>query len=188
MYNNTSWYKNVPNILTIVRIITIPLILLTFYFEDIEFAHKLSAALFIFAGITDFLDGYIARKFDLQSNFGKMFDPIADKVLVGAILLMLVKFRKIQELPCILILTREFVIAGCREFLAELRVSLPVSSLAKIKTVIQMVALFVLLLGSKGSGIENLDLIGKVLLWLAAILTIVTGYSYLKAMAKYLNN
>ena len=115
-----------------------------------------------------------------------MFDPIADKVLVGCVLLMLVKFGRADEVPCLLILSRELVIAGFREFLAQVRVSVPVTRLAKTKTFIQMVAMTMLLLGSTGSGIEYLDLIGHICLWIAAILTIITGYSYLKASIKYI--
>ena len=173
--------ESVPNLLTITRIIIIPIIISTFYFDDIVFAHRLGAALFFFASVTDFFDGYLARKFKCQSTFGEMFDPIADKILIASILLMLVKFRKIQVFPCLLILAREFFVTGMREFLSQISISIPVSKLAKIKTTMQMIAIFTLLLGSKGTGVASLDLLGKVMLWIAAILTIVTGYSYFKA-------
>lgn len=177
--------KNIPNILTVTRIAVIPIIILTFYFEDAVFAHKLGAGLFVLACVTDFLDGYLARKFNLQSSFGIMLDPIADKLLVGSVLMMLVKFGRAQELPCLLILVRELTVTGLREFLAQLRVSVPVTELAKVKTAVQMTALTILILGSKGSGIEYLDLIGQISIWVAAILTVVTGYSYFKAATKY---
>lgn len=182
---NVLNYKNLPNFLTIVRIGVIPIIVLTFYFDNVVIAHQLAALLFIIACITDFFDGYIARKFNLESNLGKMLDPIADKILIGAILIMLVKFEKVNELPCILILIREFAVAGLREFLAEIRVSVPVSHLAKIKTFMQMAALFILLLGSQGSGISALDGIGQIALWAAALITIFTGWSYFYAAMKY---
>lgn len=178
--------KNLPNYLTILRIIAIPVIIMSFYFEDSKFAHRLGAIIFAFASITDFLDGYLARKFDLVSRFGQMFDPIADKVLVGCVLLMVVKYNKADEIPCILILAREFTVAGLREFLAQVRVSVPVSRLAKVKTTIQMIAMTMLILGSKGSGIESLDIIAHVFIWISAILTIITGISYLKATVKHL--
>jgi len=178
-------YKKLPNILTLIRIFVIPVIIITFYFDDIVFAHQLSAAFFLLACLTDWLDGYLARKYSLETNFGKMLDPIADKLLVGSVLLMLVKFGKAGEVPCILILMREFFIAGLREFLAGIRVSVPVSNLAKTKTFMQMAALFILLLGSTGSKIASLDLIGQVVLWLAAILTLVTGFVYFRASLKY---
>jgi CDP-diacylglycerol--glycerol-3-phosphate 3-phosphatidyltransferase len=114
-----------------------------------------------------------------------MLDPIADKLLISSILMMLVSFRKVEVVPCLMILSREIVISGLREFLAQVHVSVPVSKLAKIKTAMQMVALFVLLLGSKGSGFKYLDMLGKILLWISAILTLITGYSYFEASKKY---
>lgn len=177
--------KNIPNYLTIVRILVIPIIVLSFYLENSKLAHQLGAILFIFASITDFFDGYIARRFNIVSNFGEFFDPIADKLLVGCVLIMLVKKGRVGEIPCLLILAREFLVAGLREFLAQLRVSVPVSRLAKVKTFVQMFALTILILGSKGSGIISMDLIGQVSLWVAAALTVITGYSYLKACSNY---
>ncbi|CAM81024.1 CDP-diacylglycerol--glycerol-3-phosphate 3-phosphatidyltransferase [Orientia tsutsugamushi] len=177
--------RKIPNILTATRISIIPIILITFYFDDVIFSHQLAATLFVIAGITDFFDGYIARKLNLHSSFGRMLDHIADKLLVGSILIMIVKFRRAQELPCLLILCREFLVAGMREFLSQIKVSVPVSRLAKIKTTCQFSALAILLLGSKGSGIHMLDIVGQITLWIAAILTIITGYSYLKACIKY---
>lgn len=165
--------------------IAIPVIVMSFYFEDSKFAHRLGSFIFIVASFTDFLDGYLARKYNLVSSFGQMFDPIADKVLVGCVLIMLVKFNRADEIPCLLILAREFVVAGLREFLAQVRVSVPVTRMAKVKTAIQMMAITMLILGSTGSGIESLDLIGGIALWIAAILTLVTGYSYLKASSRY---
>lgn len=177
--------KNIPNYLTILRIIAIPIIIMTFYFEDSKFAHRLSGIIFALASITDFFDGYLARKFNIVSSFGQMFDPIADKVLVGCVIVMLVKDGRADEVPCLLILAREFIVAGLREFLAQVQVSVPVTRLAKIKTAIQMIAITMLLVGSIGSGIASLDIIGHLCLWISAILTIFTGYSYLQASSKY---
>jgi cardiolipin synthase len=177
--------NNIPNILTLSRIAVIPFIICSFYFDDKVFAHKIGAYLFLYACITDFLDGYIARRFSLQSNFGRMFDPIADKLLVILILVMLVVYRKIQIVPCLLIISREILVSGLREFLAGLKVKIHVTNLAKFKTAMQMVAIFILMLGSKGSGIEYLDLLGQILLWCAAILTIVTGHSYFMSSVKH---
>jgi CDP-diacylglycerol--glycerol-3-phosphate 3-phosphatidyltransferase len=181
----TNIDKNIPNYLTMIRMIAIPVIVMSFYFEDSKFAHRLGSFIFIVASITDFLDGYLARKYNLVSSFGQMFDPIADKVLVGCVLIMLVKFGRADEIPCLLILAREFVVAGLREFLAQVRVSVPVTRMAKIKTAIQMIAITMLILGSTGSGIKYLDAIGHAALWFAAILTLITGYSYLKASSRY---
>ncbi len=177
--------KNIPNYLTILRIIAIPLIVMSFYFDDSKFAHRLGGLVFAVASLTDFFDGYIARKYNIVSSFGKMFDPIADKVLVGCVLMMLVKFGRADEVPCLLILAREFAVAGLREFLAQVRVSVPVTRLAKIKTTIQMCSITMLLVGSIGSGITHLDLIAHIFLWISAVLTLVSGYSYLQACSKY---
>jgi hypothetical protein len=177
--------KNIPNYLTIVRLISIPIIVMTFYFDDSKFAHRVGGIVFAFASLTDFVDGYLARKYNLISSFGRMFDPIADKVLVGCVLVMLVKDNRADEIPCLLILAREFVVAGFREFLAQVQVSVPVSRLAKVKTTIQMVSMTMLIVGSVGSGIVVLDLVGHISLWIAAILTLVTGYSYLQACSRY---
>lgn len=177
--------RSLPNILTFLRIAIIPIIIGSFYFDDVKFAHQLAATLFVLASITDFFDGYLARKYHVESNLGKMLDPIADKLLIGSVLMMLVKFDKVNEIPCLLILMREFFIAGLREFLAELRVSVPVSRLAKFKTTMQMLAIFILLLSSTGSGIQHLDVIGQTALWIAAILTLLTGASYFYASLHY---
>ncbi|GAB4169898.1 MAG: CDP-diacylglycerol--glycerol-3-phosphate 3-phosphatidyltransferase [Rickettsiaceae bacterium] len=177
--------KNIPNYLTMLRLVAIPVIVMTFYFEDSKFAHRLGGIIFAVASLTDFFDGYLARKYNLVSSFGKMFDPIADKVLVGCVLVMLVKDSRADEVPCLLILAREFVVAGLREFLAQVRVSVPVSRVAKIKTAIQMTSITMLIIGPAGSGIKHLDLIGNISIWIAAILTIVSGYSYLKACSRY---
>ncbi|XVN41507.1 MAG: CDP-diacylglycerol--glycerol-3-phosphate 3-phosphatidyltransferase [Rickettsia endosymbiont of Argas persicus] len=176
--------KNLPNYLTIARIATIPIIVLTFYVNS-SLARKLGALLFVLASITDFLDGYIARKYNLVTSFGKMFDPIADKLLIGCVIIMLLKKGNIDEIPCLLILAREFLVSGLREFLALVKVSIPVSRLAKTKTFLQMFALSILVLGSKGSNLLYLDSIGEIILWVAASLTIITGYSYFKACKKY---
>jgi CDP-diacylglycerol--glycerol-3-phosphate 3-phosphatidyltransferase len=114
-----------------------------------------------------------------------MLDPIADKLLIGAVLIMLVKLHKANEIPCILILMREFFIAGLREFLAEIRVSVPVSNLAKVKTFMQMTALFLLLLGSTGSKLFFVDSLGHIALWISALLTLITGYAYFRAALRY---
>ena len=178
--------KNIPNYLTTLRILSIPIIIMSFYFDDSKFAHRLGAIVFVLASVTDFFDGFLARKYNLISRFGIMFDPIADKVLVGCVLLMLVKYNRADEVPCLLILSREFVVAGFREFLAQIKVSVPVTWLTKVKTLIQMLAITLLLLGKTGSDIESLDIIGHIFLWIAAILTLITGYSYLRASIKYI--
>lgn len=178
--------KNLPNILTVSRIISIPLVLL-FYSLNSKYGEMLSSALFLIACVTDFLDGYLARTLSIQSKLGKFLDPIADKLLVGSVILLLVYYKKADILPSIAIICREILVSGLREFLAEIRVSVPVSNLAKIKTGFQMSAIFMLLIGSKGSGFIYMDLLGSIALWIAAGLTLFTGYIYLKAGLKHLD-
>lgn len=178
--------KNLPNYLTILRIAVVPIIIATFYYEDSREAKILGASLFAGACVTDFLDGYFARKWNIISKFGKAFDPIADKLLVSCVILMLTKFGLAEIVPCLLILAREIFVSGLREFLAHIKVGVPVSGLAKIKTFTQMVALTLLILGSKGSGFQAVDCLGRYALWIAASLTIVTGFSYFVAFYKKL--
>ena len=179
--------NSIPNILTFTRIASIPLIVMSFYIlGSTKASHIFASGLFLYAAITDFLDGYLARAWSMQSNLGKLLDPIADKLLVGSVILMLVHFDRADILPSLAIICREILVSGLREFLAEIRVSVPVSKLAKVKTFVQMVAIFMLLLGSKGSGIVYFDLWGRITLWIAAALTIFTGYIYFHAGIKYI--
>ncbi len=177
--------KNLPNYLTIFRLLSIPFIVCLLYFYESAMAKRIACIVFMIAVATDFFDGFLARKFNVVSSFGRMFDPIADKVLVGCVLMMLVRSGEAEVLPSLLIMAREFTVAGLREFLAQLHVSVPVSMLAKIKTAMQMFALTLLIVGNQGSGIDNLNEIGNYCLWLSAILTIMTGFSYLNAAKKY---
>jgi cardiolipin synthase len=178
--------KALPNLLTISRIISIPLVLL-FYWIGGKYGELLSASLFLLACITDFLDGYLARTYSAQSKLGRFLDPIADKLLVGSVILLLVYFKKADILPSIAIICREILVSGLREFLAEIRISVPVSNLAKIKTGFQMSAIFMLLLGSNVSGFIYMDILGSIALWIAAGLTIFTGYVYFRAGLKYID-
>jgi cardiolipin synthase len=155
-------------------------------------------ALFIAAGITDFLDGYLARIWGQQSTFGRMLDPIADKLLVSSCLLMLAVDSTIKGptiWAAIVILCREILVSGLREYLAELRVSVPVTQLAKWKTAMQLVAVGFLLAGPAGDkvlsswvgyGTTAVTLIGIALLWLSALLTLYTGYDYFRAGVRHL--
>jgi CDP-diacylglycerol--glycerol-3-phosphate 3-phosphatidyltransferase len=149
-------------------------------------------ALYAAAGATDYLDGYLARLYDEQSSLGRMLDPIADKLLVAACLLMLVADGTIRSWSiwaAIVILSREILVSGLREFLAEVKVSVPVSRLAKWKTAMQLVAVGFLIAGPAGDALLPADwtrLIGLALLWVAAILTLVTGYDYMKASIQHL--
>ncbi len=177
---------NIPNILTLSRVLSIPLIIASFYFEDKKLANITGGFLFLFASITDFLDGFLARKYHLETKFGVIFDPISDKVLVACALLMLVKFNKADTIPCILIISREFIISGIREYLVKETIQIPVSFLGKVKTFTQMVALFALIIGTTGSGIQFIDQVGNILLWISAILSVYSAIVYLRTYAKYI--
>jgi CDP-diacylglycerol---glycerol-3-phosphate 3-phosphatidyltransferase len=179
---------DLPNMLTMSRIAAIPL-LVVFAALGGPAGDVLAAALFTVAGITDYLDGRLARDMKLHSDFGRMLDPIADKLLVGATLMVLVGFGRMRFwgiYPAIVIMLREILVSGLREYLAEIRVRLPVTRLAKWKTGVQMTALGLLLLGADGAraiwfGWLPVAPIGGVLLWAAAILTLITGWDYLTA-------
>lgn len=180
--------KSIPNILTISRIVIIPVVLIAMCFDQSIFGHRFAATLFLYACITDFLDGYLARAWSIQSKLGQFLDPVADKLLVGSVMMVLVHFDRADLLPAIAIICREILVSGLREFLAEIRVSVPVSELAKIKTVLQMAAIFILVLGEEGLDIPYLSLIGQITLWIAAGLTLITGYAYLKASIRHLTD
>jgi CDP-diacylglycerol--glycerol-3-phosphate 3-phosphatidyltransferase/cardiolipin synthase len=179
--------KKIPNILTIGRIIIVPFFVLAFYLPG--FYGDLTAfALFLIASFTDFLDGMLARMLGEESKLGELLDPIADKIIVATALILLVMSGTIKHyevIAAIIILTREILISGLREFLAKGKIRLPVSNLAKLKTFLQMVAIALLLTGETGNKILNFQdynakTIGIILLWLSAFLTLYTGYEYLR--------
>jgi cardiolipin synthase (CMP-forming) len=175
---------SLPNLLTLSRILAIPLVAASFYLSG-DYARWFACALFSAAGFTDWLDGHMARRWEQQSELGRFLDPIADKLLVAATLFMLVAKGRLSTewalLPALVILCREILVSGLREYLAALRVGLPVSRLAKWKTAIQMVAIGFLIVGDAGPVFLPVTGIGELLLWIAALLTLVTGYDYLRA-------
>ena len=173
---------NLPNLLTLFRIGVIPVLVVLFYIDNVA-ARWVAWSLFSIAAITDFFDGYLARVMRQQSVLGQFLDPVADKLLVSATILMMVGFGQVTGyviLPALVILCREILVSGLREFLAGISISMPVSALAKWKTLIQMVAIGFLIVGDVGPAILPVRLIGEVGLWAAALLTLVTGYDYLR--------
>ena len=179
---------NVPNLLTLFRIALIPVLVAAFYIGG-DAANRLACAIFVLASVTDFFDGYVARRFDQRSALGRFLDPVADKLVVAAALLMMVGFGQIAGfavLPALVILCREILVSGLREYLAEISVGVPVSRLAKWKTAIQMTAIAVLLLGEAGPWDVPWVTIGEVGLWAAAVLTLVTGYDYLRTALRHI--
>jgi CDP-diacylglycerol--glycerol-3-phosphate 3-phosphatidyltransferase/cardiolipin synthase len=181
---------SLPNILTYGRLLAVPVVVACLFWPHEMWMRWLALALFIIAGVTDFLDGWLARAWSQQSAIGRMLDPIADKVLVAAVLLMLVADGTIRSWSlwaAIIILCREIMVSGLREFLAALMVSVPVSTVAKWKTTVQLVAIGFLIAGPAGDTIFPLTTrTGIVLLWIAAILTLYTGWDYLKAGVRQL--
>ena len=174
----------IPNILTIGRILIAPILIVVFYFPG-ELSDWLACAIFVIAAFTDYLDGFFARLYKQQSKFGELLDPIADKVLVSTALALLIMSQTIKGahvVAAIIIITREILISGLREFLAKAQIYIPVTNLSKGKTVIQMIAISILLAGSTGDqflfnyGIQ----LGTYLLWMSAMLTLWTGYAYLR--------
>jgi cardiolipin synthase (CMP-forming) len=173
---------SLPNLLTFSRIALIPILVALFWIDG-NGARWVACVVFTLAGVTDALDGYLARTWRQQSLLGSLLDPIADKLLVGAALILLAGFGRIQGLlllPAILILCREILVSGLREFLATLNVGMPVTRLAKWKTGIQMTAIGFLIVGDAGTWVVPYTVqIGEIGLWIAAVLTLVTGYDYL---------
>lgn len=184
-----STVLSLPNILTYGRILAVPAVVATAFVQG-DFGRWLCLGIFIAASITDFFDGYLARAWHQQSALGRMLDPIADKLLISACLIVLCSNQVISGYSlwaAAIILMREISVSGLREFLAELRVSVPVTKLAKWKTTFQMVALGFLLAAPAGDKVLPFNTeIGTFLLWIAALLTLYTGYDYFRAGIRHL--
>ncbi len=184
-----SKHLSLPNILTYGRVVAVPVVAALLFWPDADWARWAGLGVFAVAAITDFFDGYLARAWSQQSALGRMLDPIADKLLVAVCLLMLCADQQIYGYSlwaAIIILAREILVSGLREFLAELRVSIPVSAVAKWKTTAQLLAIGFLIAGPAGEKVlPYTETIGLVLLWIAALLTLYTGWDYLQASAKH---
>ncbi|WP_102957927.1 CDP-diacylglycerol--glycerol-3-phosphate 3-phosphatidyltransferase [Mangrovicella endophytica] len=193
---SSSRAYSLPNILTYARIIAVPLVVLCFFiegqFRGTDFARWTALFIFIAASVTDFFDGYLARAWQQTSTIGRMLDPIADKLLVAASLLLLAADGTIAGWSlwaAIVILCREILVSGLREYLAELKVSVPVTRLAKWKTAIQMVAIGFLLAGPAADRIvDHTTSTGIALLWLSGIVTLYTGYDYFRAGLRHIED
>ena len=177
----------IPNILTIGRIIIVPIFVFTFFIPGL-FGDLIPFFLFVLASFTDYLDGLLARLFKEESKLGELLDPIADKILVAAALILLVMngtIKNYEVIAAIIILTREILISGLREFLAKGKIAMQVTSLSKLKTFIQMTSIAILLTGESGNKILNFQdynaqTVGIILLWLSSFLTLYTGYDYIR--------
>ena len=183
-----------PNILTLTRVAVIPFFVALFFLESAA-GQWIACGLFALAAITDFFDGYVARSRKQTSAFGTFLDPVADKLLVAAALLMMVGFNQIAGaviVPAVVILCREILVSGLREYLAGFSVSLPVSRLAKWKTTVQMIAIGFLIVGDAAHPTVSADLpvrlIGEAGLWAAAAVTLITGFDYLRTGLRHMED
>lgn len=185
-----------PNLLTLSRILAVP-ILVFLLWKPAPWDYAVTFVLYCIVGITDYFDGYLARAQGLTSRLGQFLDPIADKIMVAAVLVMLMASREadgdppvIQDwtvIPALIILLREIMVSGLREFLADLKVLVPVSALAKWKTTFQLVSLGALILAGAFPGQPWIHLVGIGSLWVAAVLTLITGYDYLRIGLKHMD-
>ena len=178
---------NISNILTLLRIGVIPIIVICIYMKE-PFFGWIAFFLFCLASITDYFDGYIARLRNEITNFGTFLDPIADKLLVAAVILILTSKGVIRDwdtIPALIILLREITVSGLREYLAGIKVSIPVSRIAKLKTFLQLSALAILILSESDLDLNLIIYLGKIFLWLSAILTLYTAYDYVKGSIKH---
>ncbi len=181
---------NLPNILTLSRMLLLPVIVWLFFMEAQWGVRAVwwALGLYAFASITDFFDGYLARKLNRVSEFGTFLDPISDKIFVGSLLVLLVGFDRLDGVwvvPVLLIFFREFLVSGLREFLGPKNVQMPVTNLAKYKTALQMLSLGFLIVGGH---VDYTLEIGRIMLCAAAGLTLITGWGYLKAGLPHMKN
>ena len=175
--------KSLPNLMTVIRLVVAPVVAILIWTDDVTGGYGPALILFIIASISDFLDGWMACRLGIVSKFGAMLDPIADKVLIGVCLLALARVTAdgwLFFLPALVIMTREFLISGIREFMAGRRVSVPVSQLAKWKTTLQLVAIGLLTAAPVFPDMPLVNEAGLATLWLAALITAQTGIAYFR--------
>ncbi|HVM23098.1 MAG TPA: CDP-diacylglycerol--glycerol-3-phosphate 3-phosphatidyltransferase [Sphingomicrobium sp.] len=186
---------SVPNLLTLSRILAVPMLVFLLW-KPTPLDYAITFVIYCIVGITDYFDGYLARAQGQISRLGQFLDPIADKIMVAAVIIMLASTRKAVEepvihglhiIPALIILLREIIVSGLREFLAGLQVSVPVSALAKWKTTFQLVALGALILGGAVPAYPWVHEVGIASLWAAAALTLVTGYDYMRIGLKHMD-
>ena len=181
---------SLPNLLTLSRIVAVPLLVWFLWWPDWEAGYGIAFVLYCLMGVTDYFDGYLARSSGAVSRLGIFLDPIADKIMVAAVILILVGTRDIAGIDIIaalVILLREIAVSGLREFLAQVQVSVPVSQLAKWKTTLQLVSLGGIILGGSVPEMVWVHTVGIVALWGAAVLTLLTGWDYLRVGLKHMD-
>lgn len=182
-----------PNLLTILRILIIPVIVISLYYHNDDYINYVIALIaFSTASITDFIDGYLARIWNTQSEVGKFLDPIADKLIISTSIIMLIytgKIHGVNIFPSLAIISREILISGIREFMGNMNINIPVTFIAKIKTTLQMLAITLIILSNCNVFMSTqLDIMGEIMLWSAAILTVCSSYKYFKVLLKNLNS
>ena len=179
---------NLSNFLTLARVAVIPIIVLCIYFKSPFFGWT-AFILFCLASITDYFDGYLARIRNEVTNFGTFLDPIADKLLVVAAVILILTSKGViadwETIPALIIFLREISVSGLREYLAGVKVSIPVSRIAKLKTLLQLCALALLILSESINDIGNISYMGSIFLWISGLLTLYTAYDYIKGSIKH---
>jgi len=187
---------SLPNLLTLSRILAVPLLVFLLW-RPAPVDYAITFVLYCIVGLTDYLDGYLARAWGSISRLGQFLDPIADKIMVAAVIVMLISSRKanpvpeiagLNLIPALVILLREIIVSGLREYLAGLQVSVPVSALAKWKTTLQLVSLGALILAGALPHQPWVHLAGLIGLWAAAALTLITGYDYLRVGLRHMED
>lgn len=186
---------SLPNLLTLSRIVAVPMLVALLWWPDWEAGYAAAFVLYCLMGVTDYFDGYLARAQGAVSRLGQFLDPIADKIMVAAVILMLVGTRfedraiitGVHLIAALVILLREIAVSGLREFLGGIQVSVPVSKLAKWKTTLQLVSLGALILAGALPTYAFVKLVGLATLWAAAALTLVTGWDYLRVGLKHMD-
>jgi len=179
-----------PNILTLSRILAVPILVFLLWPEPGRVDYAFAFGLYALMAINDYFDGYLARAQGTVSRLGVFLDPIADKIMVAAVILMLVLTRDVSgfaTIAALIILLREIAVSGLREFLAGVQVSVPVSQLAKWKTTFQLVSLGAIILGGAVPQWPWIDHVGIFSLWAAAVLTLITGWDYLRVGIRHMD-
>ena len=175
--------KSLPNLMTVLRLLAAPVVAVLIWRDDVDSGYAPALALFVLASLSDFLDGWMARRMGIVSKFGAMLDPIADKVLIGVCLLALAQVTEdgwLFFLPALVIMTREFLISGLREYMAGRSITIPVSQVAKWKTTLQLVSIGLILAAPVFPGLPFVNDAGLLVLWLAAAITAQTGFAYFR--------
>ena len=175
--------KSLPNLMTVLRLLAAPVVAVLIWRDDVDSGYAPALALFVLASLSDFLDGWMARRMGIVSKFGAMLDPIADKVLIGVCLLALAQVTEdgwLFFLPALVIMTREFLISGLREYMAGRSITIPVSQVAKWKTTLQLVSIGLILAAPVFPGLPFVNDAGLLVLWLAAVITAQTGFAYFR--------